>query len=90
MTSNLEKLEFFTKNMDPDFLYILAELDVPVEWQHKLVESGYRKTVQFAAIEDTKAEVRKASRYFCSRYFCSLRSPPLRRYSLACALLLEY
>ena len=56
----IQHIEFLGQNAEPDFLYILAELEVPIHLQYALVQAGYKKIHQYASIEDTKPEVRAA------------------------------
>jgi hypothetical protein len=62
MANAQQMAEYLTNNAEPELTYILCEVEVPLKLQFDLVTAGYKSTRRFAAIEDTKAEVRVALR----------------------------
>jgi hypothetical protein len=60
MANAQQMAEFLTNNAEPELTFILSEVEVPLKLQYDLVTAGYKSTRRFAAIEDTKAEVRVA------------------------------
>jgi hypothetical protein len=60
MANAQQMAEYLTNNAEPELTFILSEVEVPLKLQYDLVIAGYKSTRRFAAIEDTKAEVRIA------------------------------
>ena len=60
MASAQQMAEYLTNHAEPELTFILSEVEVPMKLQYDLVMAGYRSTRRFAAIEDTKTEVRAA------------------------------
>jgi hypothetical protein len=60
LVSAQQMAEYLTSNAEPELTFILSEIEVPIKLQYDLVLAGYKSTRRFAAIEDTKAEVRTA------------------------------
>ena len=60
MANAQQMAEFLTNTAEPELTFILSEVEVPLKLQFDLVAAGYKSTRRFAAIEDTKAEVRVA------------------------------
>jgi hypothetical protein len=60
IVSAQQMAEYLTSSAEPELTFILSEVEVPLKLQYDLVMAGYKSTRRFAAIEDTKAEVRAA------------------------------
>ena len=58
-TTEQERKVFLSSNCDPNLAFIFAEVELPLEWQYKLVQAGYKNISRFIGLEESRAGVKE-------------------------------